>query len=70
MPKWLRRLEWCLNRYRWYRRWHGGRWELWWVDVPVCADIWHPITRPHWERPTALCRGTPIVEGVASENGK
>lgn len=41
MPKWLRKLNWVFVKFRWYRKWYGGLWELWWVDVPVCSEIWH-----------------------------
>lgn len=28
-----------LPDFRWFRRWHGGRWELW--DIDLCmATIW------------------------------
>jgi hypothetical protein len=28
-----------LHRFRWFRRLHGGRWELW--HIGICnADIW------------------------------
>jgi hypothetical protein len=31
-----------LSGYRWYRKFHGGRWELWWI--PICASaIWLEI---------------------------
>jgi len=60
MPKWLRRYNWFFANCRWYRKWYGGRWELWWVDVPVCSEVWHDITHPEWERPSAICRGTII----------
>jgi hypothetical protein len=53
-----------LRRYRWYRRWHGGRWELWYVDFPICEPIWHEIEDRQLRegyRP-GLCRGTPAIE--------
>jgi hypothetical protein len=36
-------LKYWLDRFQWYRRFAGGKWELWWVDVPVCSDIWHDV---------------------------
>lgn len=50
-----------LTRFRWYRRWKGGRWEQWYVDFPVCgvARFHNP---PQGRRPMSLCRGTPDVE--------
>jgi hypothetical protein len=51
------------SRYRWYRRWRGGVWELWWNGRP--GDRWHHLTMTSAEahrRPTGICRGLPIVE--------
>lgn len=31
------------NSFRWYRRLAGGKWELWWIDSPVCSHIWHDV---------------------------
>ncbi len=51
-------------RFQWFRRWIGGRWELWWVDHPVCAEVWHwrdlgdNLENP----PTCICRGVPLIE--------
>ena len=60
-PPWW--LDCLFGEFRWFRRWWGGRWELWYVDVPVCSRIWHwreqPLKR---DRPNGLCRGTPTVE--------
>ena len=46
--------------WEWFRKTWGGRWELWWVDVPVCSEIWHEDCR-EGERPTSICRGIPIA---------
>lgn len=28
-----------LSKFKWYRRWYGGRWELW--NIGIChANIW------------------------------
>lgn len=27
------------QRFQWYRRWFGGRWELHWIDI-CGSDIW------------------------------
>lgn len=54
-----------LSKLRAYRRWRGRVWELWWVDHPVCAEVWHQLDAPTAEtgrRPSPGCRGTPIVE--------
>ena len=54
-----------LAKLRCYRRWWGGHWEQWWIDVPVCGEIWHDVKECSFiarERPTGLCRGTPTCE--------
>ncbi len=50
--------------YQWFRRWIGGRWELWWVDQPVCAQVWHygDPEDDFTQRPTCICRGVPTIE--------
>ncbi len=60
---WL--LDSFFDRFRWYRRWRGGKWELWYVDDPMHADIWHQVpefARISGERPNPICRGTPKEE--------
>jgi len=53
-----------LSSYRWFRRLHGGHWERWNVDHPVCSAVWCDVDKcisetdqrePGW-------RGTPICE--------
>lgn len=54
-----------LSKFRFYRKWWGGHWELWWVDVPVCSEIWHDLEGCSLEskkRPYGLLRGTPVCE--------
>lgn len=52
---------WLDNR-QWYRRWRGGHWERWWIDMPVGADVWiHDNFVRYGSRP-GLGRGTPTVE--------
>lgn len=29
-----------LGGFRWYRRWHGGKWAYVFVDVPVGSHMW------------------------------
>lgn len=57
-----------LSGFRWYRKLCGGKWERWWIDVPVVSDIWFQVTE--WStscrRPDYLCRGTPIREEFSS----
>lgn len=66
----LRTLPWLqetlglfLSEWRPFRRWVGGKWERWYVDV-VHSVLWHPVT--DWSdadrRPTVICRGTPTRE--------
>jgi hypothetical protein len=47
------------------RKLHGGHWELWYVDCPVNAQVWHDVPRcskKYGERPTCICRGRPTCE--------
>lgn len=52
-----------LSRFRWYRRWYGGRWEYHFIDVCHC-HMWldmHPDRCwPEWRQPCSV--GAPIVE--------
>lgn len=32
-----------LSAFKWYRRWHGGKWAFVYVDHPVCSHMWLPI---------------------------
>jgi hypothetical protein len=48
---------------RWYRRWQGGHWEQWYIEV-CWSDLWldfQECTRVTGERP-GTGRGTPICE--------
>lgn len=52
-----------LEQFKWYRRWRGGRWECWYVDV--CKSmIWHKIKKGEQGYPNRppCCFGTPIIE--------
>ena len=54
---------WLGQRFQWYRRWYGGRWERHWIDV--CGGfIWlemHPERCwPEYRQPCS--RGTPTIE--------
>lgn len=49
--------------FRWYRKAVGGHWEKWFVDIPICADIWHKVEKCSVSTgscPTSLCRGKPL----------
>lgn len=54
-----------LPKLRIVRRLLGGHWERWWVDHPVCSDVWHWVPECHVQngnRPSAICRGRPVCE--------
>lgn len=48
-----------MSRFKWYRKWKGGVWQLWLMEGR--GEQWFndadTITRP-----SALCRGTPVIE--------
>lgn len=52
-----------LSRFRWYRRWYGGRWERHFIDVCM-SFIWLPMKRPKvWPEYRQACSvGTPTIE--------
>lgn len=61
-----------LSSFRWYRRWHGGVWERWWVDGGVNSCVWHELPTTSKElgrRPSVICRGTPVVEDYRKGTG-
>lgn len=51
------------QRFRWYRRWFGGRWECHYIDI-CHSHIWldmHPDRKwPEWRQPCSF--GTPEIE--------
>jgi hypothetical protein len=61
-------VEYLFSGFVWYRRFHGGHWELWWNDltksemwmpVPECTQLEHNVVRSI--RPPC-CYGTPRCE--------
>lgn len=53
------------GRFRWFRRFVGGHWELWYHDHPYCSGMWHHVYACHRETrrsPGMTCRGTPKCE--------
>lgn len=54
-------------RYEWFRKWCGGHWEKWYIDV-VHSQLWIPVNAcihsgdDTFERRPPLGRGTPICE--------
>lgn len=65
MPVWMRlslvRVH--LSRFQWYRKWYGGRWEYWFVEMCMSA-MWLNMRRTYcWpEHGPCSGRGTPIIE--------
>jgi len=66
-------LRWFLflfSDFKWARKLVGGRWEKWYVDHPVCIEVWHhesdglscSIMGMEINKPTPLCMGIPLVE--------
>ena len=57
------RIECGLNKYQWFRRWYGGRWERHFIDVCM-TFIWLPMDQkrkwPAYRQPCSI--GTPIIE--------
>lgn len=54
-----------LSNYQWYRKLAGGKWERWWVDHPVCSDVWHDVRHFTRERLEAAERANykaPLTE--------
>ena len=57
-----------LDQYQWYRRFYGGYWELWHVEIVGGFNVWHYIDdvtnqSVYYQstgRPTPLCRGIPL----------
>lgn len=33
-----------LSRFQWYRRWYGGRWEYWFIDI-CYKSMWLPMRK-------------------------
>jgi hypothetical protein len=52
-----------LSRFRWYRKWYGGRWEYHWIDICHGA-LWLDMTRPRvWPLHRQPCSvGAPLIE--------
>lgn len=65
---WLLKTFWFkywLCRYKWYRKWYGGRWEYHWIDI-CYSSMWLEMRNdpkyqwPAYRQPCSF--GTPIVE--------
>lgn len=55
------------SRYEWFRKWCGGHWELWYIDV-IHSQQWVPVnlciyfTKDTFEDRPPLATGRPICE--------
>jgi hypothetical protein len=50
-------------QFRWYRKLHKGRFEKWYLDSPICSEMWFAYnTELSGTRPSSLARGTPTIE--------
>ena len=69
------KLFWQMSRdqFRFYRRWCGGHWERWYLDIPVGGHYWFreaycgrmqgsPSSRPGLGRGTPRCEDWPIMD--------
>jgi hypothetical protein len=54
-------LDYLFDRFRWYRRWIGGRWERWYLDYPVHGEMWERRNSEE-SGPPPLARGGAVVE--------
>lgn len=57
-------IEVLFDRFLWYRKWKGGKWECWDCDM-IYSMVWYQVeefTEIGGKRPSAICRGTPICE--------
>ena len=58
------------QRFRWYRRWFGGRWERHWIEI-CAAYIWLPMANdtarqwPAYRQPCSF--GEPVIEDYPSK---
>jgi hypothetical protein len=51
------------GRYRWYRKWYGGRWEYWWIDICqsfLWLDMYSDRCWPAYRQPCGY--GEPLIE--------
>jgi hypothetical protein len=65
MPTWMRLslVRVPLSRFKWYRKWYGGRWEYWFIEMCMSA-MWLEMKRTHCWPEFGPCsgRGTPTIE--------
>lgn len=56
-----------LSRFKWYRKWHGGYWMLWYIDI-CHASLWLNYKQKmpdDFRQPCGF--GTPIIEDYTNE---
>ena len=66
MFRWFFRLfffKHLLSRFQWYRRWYGGIWEYWYIEM-CYNSMWLDMSPEHCYPKQYPCtgRGTPIIE--------
>jgi len=57
MKRWI-----YFGKYKWVRKFKGGKWEGWIMDFPIVNTWWFQMDKFTNERPHQLCRGTPTRE--------
>jgi len=33
-------IDYFFSGFRWYRKLQGGEWQQWFIDIPVCSNMW------------------------------
>lgn len=65
MPWWVRTFpfDYLFSRFQWYRKWHGGRWEYWYIEL-CYSFIWLRMPKGKGWPESGPCsgRGTPLIE--------
>ena len=60
MSSWFKH---SLDKYRWYRKWYGGHWEYWRIDILPCPVWLHKDPTCCWPKHKQCCGvGEPVVE--------
>lgn len=70
MPGWMRwsTFRFSLSRFQWYRKWYGGRWERWYIEM--CHSVmWLNMRRDRCYPEFVPCSGrcTPTIEDYPDE---
>ena len=58
-------IEIWFSNFKLARKYIGGHWEQYYVDHPICSDVWHKVDNCSLDsgvRPNSLCRGRPTCE--------